>query len=69
MFKLNSNVYVRNLKKFKFKKIQASLVIGKSSDRKVPASLCFNKMGRGRSPKENKITNTERCKAYRNSHK
>ena len=26
-------------------------------------------MGRGRPPKENKITNTERCKAYRNRHK
>ena len=55
--------------KFKFRKIQASLVIGKSSDRQVPASLYFNKMGRGRPPKENKITNAERCKAYRNRHK
>ena len=26
-------------------------------------------MGRGRPPKENKITNAERCKAYRNRHK
>ena len=44
-------------------------MIGKSSDRQVPASLYFNKMGRGRPPKENKITNAERCKAYRNRHK
>ena len=55
--------------KFKFRKIQASLAIGKSSDREVPASLYFNKMGRGRPPKENKVTNAERCKAYRNRHK
>ena len=44
-------------------------MIGKSSDRQVPASLYFNKMGRGRPLKENKITNAERCKAYRNRHK
>ena len=44
-------------------------MIGKSSERQVPASLHFNKMGRRRPPKENKITNAERCKAYRNRHK
>ena len=44
-------------------------MIGKTSDRQVPASLYFIKMGRGRPPKENKITNAERCKAYRNRHK
>ena len=44
-------------------------MIGKSSDRQVPASLYFNKMGTGRPPKENKITNPERCKAYWNRHK
>ena len=42
---------------------------GKSSDRHVPASLHFDKMGRGRPPKENKIVDAERCKAYRNRHK
>ena len=55
--------------KFKFRKIHASLAIGKSSDRQVPASLYFNKMGRGQPPKENKITNAELCKAYRNRYK
>ena len=44
-------------------------MIGKSSDRQVPASLYFNKMGRGRPPNENKITTAERCKPYRNRHK
>ena len=62
MFKLNSNDYVRDLKSSNSAKIQASLVIGKSSDRQVPTSLYFNKMERGRPPKENKITNAKRCK-------
>ena len=43
--------------------------MGKSSDRQVLASLYLDKMGRGRPPKENKITNAERSKAYRNRHK
>ena len=44
-------------------------MIGKTSDRQVPAILYFIKMGRGRPPKENKITNAERWKAYQNKHK
>ena len=50
-------------------KVQIQKNSGKSGDRQVPASLYFNKMGRGRPLKENKITNAERCKAYRDRHK
>ena len=50
-------------------KVQIQKNSGKSSDRQVPASLYFNKMGRIRPPKENKITNAERCKAYLTRHK
>ena len=54
---------------YEIRKVQIQKNSGKSGDRQVPASLYFNKMGRGQPPKENKITNAERCKAYRNKHK
>ena len=50
-------------------KIKIQKNSGISGDRQVPASVYFNKMGRGRPLKENKITNAERCKAYQNRHK
>ena len=68
-FKRKFECLCTKFEKFKFKKNSGKSGNRKSSDRQVPASLYFNKMGRGRPPKENKITNAERCRTYRSRHK